>query len=106
MNVPEHTCGQLTKARITVITKKTLYFAKTDLNHLDVVIPAEPTEAGNDSNNADVLPQQIETDLDDDGGHSIITFALRGGGGGGFIKMQTYANKGRGWCHINANGRI
>ena len=28
--------------------EKTLYFAKTNLNHLDVVIPAEPTETGNE----------------------------------------------------------
>ena len=36
--------------------EKTLYFAKTDLNHLDVVVPAEPTETGNDSNDSDVVP--------------------------------------------------
>ena len=34
--------------------EKTLYFAKTDLNHLEVVIPAEPTETRNDSNDTDV----------------------------------------------------
>ena len=46
--------------------EKTLYFAKTDLNHLDVVIPSEPTETGNDSNDTDFVPEQIETDPDDD----------------------------------------
>ena len=46
--------------------EKTLYFAKTDLNHLDVVIPAEPKETGNDSNDTDVVQGQIETDPDDD----------------------------------------
>ena len=46
--------------------EKTLYFAKTDLNHLDVVIPAEPTETGNDSDDTDVVPEQIETEPDDD----------------------------------------
>ena len=46
--------------------EKTLYFAKTDLNHLDVVIPAEPTETGNDSEDTDVVPEQIETEPDDD----------------------------------------
>ena len=35
--------------------KKILYFAKTDLNHLDVVIPAQPTKTGNDSNDTDVM---------------------------------------------------
>ena len=43
-----------------------MYFAKTDLNHLDVVIPAEPTETGNDSDDTDVVPEQIETEPDDD----------------------------------------
>ena len=37
--------------------EKTLYFAKTDLNHLNVVIPAEPTETGNDSNDTGVVPE-------------------------------------------------
>ena len=46
--------------------EKTLYFAKTDLNHLDVVIPAEPTETESDSNHTDVVPEQIETEPDDD----------------------------------------
>ena len=46
--------------------EKTLYFAKTDLNHLDVVIPAEPMETGNDSDDTDVVPEQIETETDDD----------------------------------------
>ena len=46
--------------------EKTLYFAKTDLNHLDVVVPAEPTETGNDSDDTDVVPEQIETEPDDD----------------------------------------
>ena len=46
--------------------EKTLYFAKSDLNHLDVVIPAEPTETGNDSDDTDVVPEQIETEPDDD----------------------------------------
>ena len=45
--------------------KKTLYFTKTDLNDLDVVITAEPTEIGNDSNNNEVVPDQIETEPDD-----------------------------------------
>ena len=45
--------------------KKTLYFTKTDLNDLDVVITAEPTETGNDSNNTEVVPDQIETEPDD-----------------------------------------
>ena len=45
--------------------KKTLYFTKTDLNDLDVVITAEPTETGNDSNNNEVVPDQIETEPDD-----------------------------------------
>ena len=43
-----------------------MYFTKTDLNHLDVFIPAEPTETGNESNDTDVVPEQIETDPDDD----------------------------------------
>ena len=46
--------------------EKTLYSAKTDLNHLDVVILAESTETGNNSNDADVVPEQIETEPDDD----------------------------------------
>ena len=47
--------------------EKTLYFAKADLNHLDVVIPTEPTETGNDSNDTtNVVPGQIETDPYDD----------------------------------------
>ena len=46
--------------------EKTLYFSKTDLNHLDVVIPAEPTEAGNDCNDTDVVPELTETDPGDD----------------------------------------
>ena len=46
--------------------EKTLYFAKSDLNHLDVVISAEPTETGNYSNDTDVVPEQIETGPDDD----------------------------------------
>ena len=33
--------------------EKPLHFAKTDLNHLYVVIPAEPTETRNDSNDTD-----------------------------------------------------
>ena len=45
--------------------KKTLYFTKTDLNDLDVVITAEPTETGNDSNNTEVVADQIETEPDD-----------------------------------------
>ena len=37
-------------------------------------------------------------------GHSIITFALGvGGRAWGSIKMRTYANRGRGECHINVN---
>ena len=39
---------------------------KTDLNYLDVVIPAEPTESGNDFNDTDVVLEQRETDPDDD----------------------------------------
>ena len=31
--------------------------------HLDVVITAEPTETGNDSNDTDVVPEKIEIDL-------------------------------------------
>ena len=46
--------------------EKILYFAKTDLNDLDVAIPAEPTETGNNSNDSDVVPEQIETDPDND----------------------------------------
>ena len=46
--------------------EKTLYFAKTGSNDLDVVIPAEPTETGNNSNDSDVVPEQIETDPDND----------------------------------------
>ena len=46
--------------------KKALYFAKPDLNNLDVVIPAEPTEIEIDSNDADVVTEQIETEPDDD----------------------------------------
>ena len=49
-----------------VAVNKTLYFAKTDLNHLDVVVPAEPTETGNDSDDTDVVPEQIEAEPDDD----------------------------------------
>ena len=45
--------------------KKTLYFTKTDLNDLDVVITAEPTETENDYNNTEVVPDQIETEPDD-----------------------------------------
>ena len=37
--------------------EKTLYFAKTGCNHLDVVIPVEPTETGNDSNDTDLVPE-------------------------------------------------
>ena len=51
--------------------KKVVCFAITDLNHLDVVIPAEPKETGNDSNDTDVVPEQIESDHDDD--TAIIT---------------------------------
>ena len=39
---------------------------KTDLNYLDVVIPAESTESGNDFNDTDVVLEQRETDPDDD----------------------------------------
>ena len=39
---------------------------KTDLNYLDVVIPAEPTESGNYFNDTDVVLEQRETDPDDD----------------------------------------
>ena len=46
--------------------EKKLYFAKTNLNHLDVVIPAEPTETGNYSNDTDVVPEKIETEPDGD----------------------------------------
>lgn len=54
--------------------KKTLFFAKADLNHLHVVIPAEPTEIRNDSNDTDTVPEQIETDVD---GDVITTKVLR-----------------------------
>ena len=33
---------------------------------MDVVIPAEPTEAGNDCNDTDVVPELRETDPGDD----------------------------------------
>ena len=46
--------------------EKTLYFAKTNLNHLDVVIQAEPPETGNYSNDTDVVLEQIETEPDGD----------------------------------------
>ena len=46
--------------------EKTLYFAKIDLNHVDVVIPVELTETGNDSNDIDVEPEQIEIEPNDD----------------------------------------
>ena len=61
-----------THLRTTALSKdngnyeKTLYFAKIDLNHLDVVIPVELTETGNDSNDIDVEPEQIEIEPDDD----------------------------------------
>ena len=35
-----------------------MYFANTDLNHLEVVIPARPIETGNDFNNTDVVTEQ------------------------------------------------
>ena len=57
--------------------KKTLYFAKTDLNHFDVAIPAEPTETGNNSNDTDVVPEQIETDPDEESSLDEVEFLDR-----------------------------
>ena len=54
--------------------KKVVCFAITDLNHLDVVIPAEPKETGNDSNDTDVVPGQIGSDHDND--NAIITYVI------------------------------
>ena len=57
--------------------KKTLYFAKTDLNHFDVAIPAEPTETGNNSNDTDVVLEQIETDPDEESSLDEVEFLDR-----------------------------
>ena len=46
--------------------EKTLYFAKINLNHLDVVIQAEPPETGNYFNDTDIVLEQKETEIDSD----------------------------------------
>ena len=40
--------------------KNTLYFAKINVHHLDVVIPAEPIETGNNFNDTDFVPELKE----------------------------------------------
>ena len=46
--------------------KKTLYLATTNLNYLDIVLPRESAETGNDSNDTDIVLEQIETDSEND----------------------------------------
>ena len=57
--------------------KKNTVFCKTDLNHFDVAIPAEPTETGNNSNDTDVVPEQIETGPDEESSLDEVEFLDR-----------------------------